>query len=308
MDLAKLVEQDGGVILSRYPERQNHIYIVGQLHERPQHGVDSLSVLPAEIEELDRAQFQLFRISRSIIDNCRVNLVLEEGVYRNEDREEHYREVRDLDAKLANKYGIESPNLIGNDDQLKKMIGLTHDALLLLVTTYSSLIVKGAEDEILSKASDVAVGLLQHIKNTFDSIPEETITYVVPRLFRLSSQINRKRSAKLLQNIPDIIEQEYNKGRIATKSALVHYGDAHLHELREFLEDGKIEIPGENGPFYELCQLLGFRPFFYDSSSMRAQLDLYKRGFGVSLIKLNSIGEEIKDPFKNALEYLETRR
>jgi hypothetical protein len=83
--------------------------------------------------------------------------------------------------------------------------------------------------------------------------------------------LQKCRLAAILQNIPEAIAGEYRLGRIATPRAMMTIGMAHLDDLIDYLETGRIQLP------VPATEDQGFE-------SLNAELELVRQAMGVTII------------------------
>ena len=83
--------------------------------------------------------------------------------------------------------------------------------------------------------------------------------------------LQKLRLAAILQNIPEAIEGEYRQGRIASPRAMLTIGMAHLDDLIDYLETGRIQLPVPATEEQEF-------------ESLNAELELVRQAMGVTII------------------------
>jgi hypothetical protein len=83
--------------------------------------------------------------------------------------------------------------------------------------------------------------------------------------------LQKRRLAAILQNIPEAIEGEYRLGRIVRPKAMLTIGMAHLPDLIDYLETGRIQLP------VPATEDQGFE-------SLNAELELVRQAMGVTII------------------------
>lgn len=109
---------------------------------------------------------------------------------------------------------------------------------------------------------------------------------------RLKSELGylqEKRTAAMLQKIPQIVNDEFRQGNIKTRKAIFTIGMLHLHEIITYLTEKRIKI---HAP---LSALSG-------NEGDRAELNLQKENFGVSVIIPRTLARDPKTLEINGLD------
>ncbi len=112
-------------------------------------------------------------------------------------------------------------------------------------------------------------GIYQAVGNSLRMASEADSAFA-PLIDMELSYLQEVRSAAMLQNIPDAVEQEYETGNIGERQAIFTIGMAHIDEIVRFLRDGRIEIKAPSGSTE-----------YHDVDSV---LNLVKDGYGITVI------------------------
>lgn len=258
-----------GEIIYRFNEKSpNQIFIIGISHR------DALTCLNGD--NTSRVQAEIYKIGDSLIHNQGLELVLPEGFFKNPP------------AKIEKK-NINAPERISSCasldlEALEKRLSdnkIYINAEMLLKENHS-LRLQQIEDKDLYKA------VRNHLLK-LASCRDDSRDYS-----RLKSEIDylqEKRTAAMLQKIPQIVNDEFGQGNIRNKKAIFTIGMFHLHEIIRYLTEKRIKI------YAPLSALNG-------NEGDTAELNLQKENFGVSVIIPRTLANDRKILEINELDKL----
>jgi hypothetical protein len=91
--------------------------------------------------------------------------------------------------------------------------------------------------------------------------------------------LQQRRTAAMLQKIPWVIDREYQQGSIKNRKAIFTIGMSHLHKIIDYLDQSKIAV---------------YSPLFTSDKSEDyvAELDLFKKNFGVTVILPRTLADD----------------
>jgi hypothetical protein len=248
-----------GEIIYRFNEKSpNQIFIIGISHR------DALTCLNGD--NTSRVQAEIYKIGDWLIHNRGLELVLPEGFFKNPP------------AKIEKK-NINAPERVSSCasldlEALEKRLSdnkIYINAEILLKENHS-LRLQQIEDKDLYKA------VRNHLLK-LASCRDDSRDYS-----RLKSEIDylqEKRTAAMLQKIPQIVNDEFGQGNIRNKKAIFTIGMFHLHEIIRYLTEKRIKI------YAPLLASNG-------NESYMAELSLQKENFGVSVIIPRTLASDPK--------------
>jgi hypothetical protein len=102
---------------------------------------------------------------------------------------------------------------------------------------------------------------------------QESSLAVLSRLAGLQDE----RTTVMLQNIPDIVEEAFQTGRIENRKAMFTIGLGHVSEIIRFLQSGSLRRPGGSDPA--------------EAEISQATLKLLEQGYGVTIILPRTLAE-----------------
>ena len=91
--------------------------------------------------------------------------------------------------------------------------------------------------------------------------------------------LQERRAAAMLQNAPEIIEQEFQERSIKSKKAILTIGAAHIHQIMRYLEEGRINIPAP------LSKSTSEKDYI-------SELTLLKENFGVFILLPKTLAQD----------------
>lgn len=238
-----------GEIIYRFNEKNpNQIFIIGIGHR------DALTCLNGD--STSRVQAEIYKIGDWLIHHQGVELVLPEGFFKNPSA--------NIEKKNINAPGRGSSCTPIQMAALEKRFSdnKTYVNAEMLLKENHSLRLRQIEDETLYQA------VTNHLVK-LASCRDDSADYL-----RLNSEIEilqEKRAAAMLQKIPKIVNDEFQRGNIRSKKAIFTIGMFHLHNIITYLNEKKIMIQAlpsaSNG-----------------KEGYTAELNLQQGNFGVSII------------------------
>ena len=239
----------GEVIYQFSPESASQLFIIGMSHR------DALTCLNGD--STTKAQVDAFKIGEWLICSRGLELLFPEGYfYRNSmDQKSSGRPVNELKRPPAGSTDAKTLERIFADTKTRV------NAEMLLHKHYGVML-RQVEDSALYNA--VAKGISKLALSGRDSC--EPIL-LIPELDYLQG----RRTAEMLQRMPGIVNEEYQRGNISERKALFTIGMSHLHNIIRFLGEQRIRI----------------EPPLFGSEKReeyKAELNLLKEKFGVTVI------------------------
>jgi hypothetical protein len=211
---ALVPRQYGEIVYQENPGRSNHIFIIAQSHRSLASGVNGV--------DTEQVQAEIYRLGEWLIRNEQVEILLPEGYFC------------ETNAKPSVRAGpSRGPDLRGeglDDETLAARLADTTtfvNADYLLHCTYNIRL-----QQIEDKRLYLAVADLIRSDSSCVSRQEEAAIHTA-----LNYQ-QQKRSAVILENIPAVLDREYDHGLIKAKRAMVTVGLAHLREMIDFIKSG----------------------------------------------------------------------
>ncbi len=256
MNLSAIPSEYGEVIY-RYNEKSpSQLFIIGMSHR------DSISRLNGP--NTSRVQAEVYKLGEWLIQNRGLELLLPEGFFKKKVRVAKELSPPDvkghppepLDIKIAEKKLSDTTSFI--------------NAEMLLMKNYH-LRTQQVEDPKWYDAVGCSIRKLASSGNSCDY-------YVVRSEL---DYLQERRTAALLQRIPGIIDEEYHKGDIKRKRALLTIGMSHLDKIIKYLDESKIRI---------------YSPLVHPdrNEDYVADLNLLKENFGVSIIIPQTLAHDPK--------------
>jgi hypothetical protein len=211
----------GAIIYQKKGASQKHIYIVGDSHRSALTGRNGRNTV--------RAQIEIYRIGEWLIRNEGVQLVLPEGFFK--------RRPADLPATRA--AAVEPTRVNGKipiDDRLLEE-RLADDSVFtsaeMLLKAHHNVLIQQVEDERLYVAVGEFLRLTEGVSNSA----------YIPIFFHMElEQMQERRTAAMLQNIPEAIDYEFQGGRISNRKAIFTIGMGHIDEIIRYLKEDRISI------------------------------------------------------------------
>jgi len=252
-----LPSQYGEVIYRFNEESPNQIFIIGLSHR------DSLTCLNGDITS--RVQAEVFQIGDWLIHNQGLELLLPEGFFKSTPVKIQKTNISAMERE--NRYIVHDMQALGKRLSDNKVYV---NAEMLLKETHS-IRLRQVEDQALYDA--VRANILKLATNG----PACDYSAVNSEL----EYLQERRTAAMLQKIPEIINDELQQGDIRSRRAIFTIGLYHVHEIIRFLNENKIIIRAP-------------KPASTGMKDYAAELNLQRENFGVSIILPKTLSEDQK--------------
>lgn len=211
----RLPAEYGRIIFQKNDAAESQIYIIGQAHRSANNGKNG--------EETVQTQLEIFRIGEWLIKTKEVELLLPEGFFRKIPTDSGGMAISAVQRK-----DVPSP-----DDAILRQKLVNTDTFVsadtLLKANYN-LCLGQVEDERLYRK----VALV--MRRVGDNQGE-----VDPALYKRLSFFQTQRTAVMLQKIPTVTEEVFQRGAIRSKSAIFTIGVSHVSEIVGFLKKGRVD-------------------------------------------------------------------
>lgn len=216
----------GRVVFERPGTADQHVYIIGESHRSSQTGENGPDTVAAQTD--------VYRLSQWLIETQAVGLFLPEGFFEGRPREPQ-----------STGGGI-VPNRRWLDDvTLARRLADTRvfSSAGTLLRESCSVRFRQVEDEHL---------YLQALELVSSRTGRPSDTEWLADL----EQVQRRRSAVMLQNVSPVVQEEYGERRIPNRRVILTVGLAHLEEILRVLSEERIEAapstcPPARGPGFE---------------------------------------------------------
>jgi len=262
----------GEVIYRFNEESPNQIFIIGISHR------DSLTCMNGE--NTSRVQAEVYKIGDWLVHHQGLELLLPEGFF----------------ASNPGKIGKEKGKALERKSECTERIDLkvleerlsdnkTYVNAEMLLKESHPLRLRQVEDKGLYDA--VRNGLLKLVNCGEDD----------SRYSALKTELDylqEKRTAAMLQKIPEIVEAEFRQGNIKSRKAIFTIGTSHLHKIIRYINETRIKIDAP------LLASNGSKDYI-------AELSLLKENFGVSIIIPKTLAKDQKTLELNKLDKIVIR-
>jgi hypothetical protein len=257
MNLSAIPSEYGEVIY-RYNEKSpNQLFIIGMSHR------DTIS--RSNGQNTSRVQAEVYKLGEWLIQNRGLELLLPEGFFKKKAKVEkeksrppdpnRYRS-EPLDIKIVEKKLSDATSFI--------------NAEMLLMKNYH-LRTQQVEDP---KWYDTVGCFIRKLASSGNSCDYYLVRSELDYL-------QERRTAALLQRIPEIVNAEYHEGDIKSKRALLTIGMFHLYKIIKYLDESKIRI---------------YSPLANSNKNQDyvADLNLRRENFGVFIILPKTLAHDPK--------------
>lgn len=261
----KIPAEYGEVIYQCNEKSPNQLFIIGMSHR------DSLT--RANGQNTSRVQAEVYQIGDWLIHNRQLELLLPEGFFK------------DKKAKTEKKNVIaaEGKNKCFGSSDIKVLEEKLSDS-----TTYVNAEMLLKEDHILELQQVEDKGLYDAVSHAIFRLATcDSDNYSVAR--SELDYLQEKRTAAMLQKIPEIVEDEFGQGNIKSRKAIFTIGMSHLHKIITYLNENRITI---------YAPLLGSD----GNKDYIAELNLQKENFGLSVILPRTLADDQKTLEMNRLD------
>ncbi len=256
-----------GEIIYRFNEKSpNQIFIIGISHR------DALTCLNGA--NTSKVQAEIYKIGDWLIHNQGLELLLPEGFFKGPTTGVEKKKVK-APEKVSSCTSLDT-------DTLEKRLSDNNvyiNAEMLLKETHPLRLAQIEDQELYDAVRAYIVKLAGHRGSSSDySLLNEELGY-----------LQEKRSAAMLQKIPEVVDAEFQQGNIKSKRAIFTVGMFHLHEIIEYLDQNRIVI---RHPL----------PVSNSTKEYTSELNLSKENFGVSVIIPRTLASDQKTLEINKLD------
>jgi hypothetical protein len=235
----------GEIIYQMNGQAPQQIYIIGQSHRSAVSGKFDPDTV--------KVQAEIYRIGEWLIQEKEVEMLLPEGFFQRIPSENLSRAAVVRESILLDNQTLEArladPQRFINAD-------------LLLNASYNIPLGQIENEQ-----------LYRDICRLLREASQESSLSVLSRLAGLQDE----RTTVMLQNIPDIVEEAFQTGRIENRKAMFTIGLGHVSEIIRFLQRGSLRRPGGSDPAEEEIS--------------QATLKLLEQGYGVTIIIPKTLAE-----------------
>jgi hypothetical protein len=257
MNLSAIPSVYGEVIYRYNGKSPNQLFIIGMSHR------DSISRLNGQ--NTSRVQAEVYKLGEWLIRNRGLELLLPEGFFKKKAQmaKEKLRPA-DRNSNCSKPLDIRIVE--------EKLSGTTSfvNAEMLLMKNYH-LRTQQVEDQKWYDAVGCFIRKLAMSGNFSDYyLAKSELDY-----------LQERRTAAILQKVPEVTDEEYQKGGMKSKEALLTIGLSHLCEIIKYLNENKIKI---------------YSPLVnsYRNEDYFADLNLLRENFGVSIIIPRTLANDPK--------------
>ena len=261
------VPAEYGETIYRFNEKSpNQIFILGISHR------DALTCLNGT--NTARVQAEIYKIGDWLIHNQKVELVLPEGFFKNPSAPIQKKNVNTPERG----YSCASMDTAGLEKRLSDN-DVYVNAEMLLKETHPVRLAQIEDKKLYDAVRINIVKLASNHGNPSDD----------PQLNAKLGYLQEKRSAAMLQKIPEVVNAEFQQGTIKSKKAIFTVGMFHLHEIIRYLNQSRIIIQD---------------PLFVSNpiKDYNSELNLSKENFGVSVIIPRTLASDQKTLEINELD------
>lgn len=205
--IIELPEQLGDIVFHSNAVGASRVYIIANSHRSAYSGRNGENTLQAQIET--------YRIGEWLINNAQVELLLPEGFFGGRGKAGSGKS-KSIDCVELNKRLADSTTFV--------------NAELLLYENF---------DIGLQQVEDQP--LYQHIRDQL-RLAQQPRNLLSERFARDLETLQKRRTAVILENIPQAFEAAVQQAETAAPAAMLTIGLAHLDDLVRFLESGKIDV------------------------------------------------------------------
>ena len=243
-----LPPQYGRMIYQLNEKSPNQLFIIGLSHR------DSLTCLNGD--NTPKVQAEVYKIGDWLIHNQGLELLLPEGFFKSTSAK--------IEKKNTTAPGTPNSCALLDIKVLEERLSNNRayvNAEMLLKETHP-LRLRQVEDKGLYDA--VRNNLVKLMSCSNDSSDYSPLNSKLEYL-------QEKRTAAMLQKIPEIIDDEFQQGNIKSRKAILTVGMYHLHEIIRYLNENRIMI---HAPL----------PASAETKDYYSELNILKEHFGVSVI------------------------
>ena len=256
-EILEMPSEYGEVIYRIHPQSPKQLYVIGINHKDPNSGENNDTTIQTQIE--------IFRIGEWLKKNKSLDLLLPEG---------YFSKKNDLKKpKQIASPTLDTFNPVYLDKLLiqKKLSVATYVNAEMLLMKYHRFHASQVETR---DTYDAVRNSLFKLHNT--STQSGTADNMAELFY-----LQQVRTAQILQNIPGVIEGEFQNGTIGNHSALFTIGLNHIKDIFRYIQDDVIHIVSPTGS--------DVHPDFLFSG-----LNLLKTGYGITIILPRTLANDRK--------------
>jgi hypothetical protein len=256
-----------GEVIYRFNEKSpNQIFIIGISHR------DSLTCLNGD--NTPRVQTEVYKIGDWLIHNQPLELLLPEGFFKSPSKKTEKKNVNAPEREIS------CPSLDMKALEERLSDNKTYVNAEMLLKENHRLRLRQVEDKGLYDA--VRANLVKFADCKIDSKDYSPLKSNLDHL-------QDKRTAAMLQKMPEIIEEEFRRGDIKSKKAIFTIGLSHVHKIIGYLNENRITIYSPPSASK-------------GSEDYIAELNLVRENFGVCVIIPKTLAADQKILEMNQLE------
>lgn len=249
----------GEVIYRINAQSPKQLYIIGISHKDPDSGENDSTTV--------QTQMEIFRIGEWLKKERHLNLLLPEGYFSDK------HEGSTLKASIDQPAGEFSPVYPDNLHIQKKLAADTpYMNAEMLLMEYHNFHASQIEDRNTYNAVRSSLGKLK----TSGSKRSKSAENLEELLY-----LQEVRTAQILQNIPDVIEDEFLYGAIDNRTALFTIGLNHIKDIFRYIKNDEIQITSPIGSSIQ-------------PDVLKSKLNLLKTGYGVTIIIPRTLADNHK--------------
>lgn len=206
------------VIYQINPESPNQLYIIGLSHR------DSLTYLNGD--HTSKIQAEVYKIGDWLIHQQGLELLLPEGFFKSTSAKREVKKISAPDPRDS----CALWDMKALEERLSDESTYVNAEMLLKET--HALRLAQVEDKALYDAMRKELIKLVDCRNAGDyAVLKSNVEY-----------LNERRTATMLQKIPEIVNGQFQQGSIKNRKAILTVGLYHLHEIIGYLNEDKISI------------------------------------------------------------------
>lgn len=249
----------GEVIYRINAQSPKQLYIIGISHKDPDSGENDSTTV--------QTQMEIFRIGEWLKKERHLNLLLPEGYFSDKNKDSA------LKASISQPMSAFHPVYPDNLLIQKKLAA--HKPFMnaeMLLMEYHSFHASQVEDR---NTYDAVRSSLGKLKKSASKLSKSTGN-MAELLY-----LQEVRTAQLLQNIPNVIEDEFLNGAIGNRTALFTIGLNHIKDIFRYIKNDEIHIASPIGS--------NIQP-----DVLSSKLNLLKTGYGVTIIIPRTLADNHK--------------
>jgi hypothetical protein len=249
-DPSVIPAQYGEIIYRANEKSPSHLFVIGMSHR------DSLTRRNGS--QTSRVQAEVYKIGEWLIHNKDLELLLPEGYFAGKGGRI---ENENLAVALEKKSDCPVPVDMDTLEEILSDNRTFVNAEMLLRDNHPSLRIRQVEDRMLYETARKRITELIDQRDSCD--------YLVLR--SELDYLQERRTAAILQRIPEVVNEEFQQGHIKARKAILTIGIHHVHKIIRYLNDHKIIA---SSPLHRTDK----------GEDYNAELILAKENFGVTLI------------------------